>query len=156
MIREFIRALKILLVTAAVLLGGLLVTGNFRIDTAHKTTFGVYDSSLAGLPAYYNPALNTLAFLEYIPLFLLPIMLLIGRLVIQSLRQVSMIPWLVLMPIILFATFVWPHSLALGSGTIDPTVSSEFTYFLEAQIPLAIGLGLSYGLLGLRRKLREI
>lgn len=138
------KAWCVFFVIVIVTFGSLVVTGHFHVDTHDDNALGVYDSALAGLPAYYNDGIATIEVLEVIALLAMPIVLLVARRYIKVLRGVSVIPWVVDVGAFFFSLFVWPGS---RYEVFDQSVSSIFTRFLYMEIPLAAGLALGYGVL---------
>jgi hypothetical protein len=86
------KAWCVFFVIALVTFGSLIVTGHFHIDTYDDNALGVYDSALAGLPAYYNDGIATIEVLEAIVLLAMPVVLLVARRYVKVLRNVSVIP----------------------------------------------------------------
>jgi hypothetical protein len=153
---QFGKALCIFFAIAMVVFGLQAAAGHFRIDIAHGShgALGVYDSVLIGSPAYYNPGIFTISAVEIISLLLMPIVLPISRRYIQALKDVSIIPWVLVLAtlaVYTFALVVWP-GFSAHEGSPDLIFESALPYFLQMQIPVAIGLTLGYALLAWKLK----
>lgn len=137
----------VLAATVTLVSATIVAAGGFHTDTGYNDlAFGVYESSLKGSPAYYNPGLWTLAVLELASLALMPLVLVVARRFIRILQSTFVAPWTVVAITTVPAAGIWFGSFKDG-GALDTSASSILPYFMCMQIPITIGLIVSLSLL---------
>lgn len=124
--QQFAVVLAIAVLTSLVITGVLALTGNFSPDT--DGGFGLYNSSWDGLESRYNPMRDFIWALEIFTFILLPLVLF----ALRKYVKVYIRPWLVVSMILLFQSKLWPF-FPEYLDKIDPTVSSNMSFFLHSQ-----------------------
>ena len=138
--RQIIRALAVLLSLMLLTLAAMAAAGELSIDVPIHERFGVYDSALAGLPAYYNPLLELMLSLPLLPLAGLPIVLILLR---RSLR-VESLPWAI--AAVAGWGGLWLGALSYrSSDDIDWLASSAWPVVVPRLIYLMLCIVLSLG-----------